>query len=290
MQASRLAMLRASAEGADELQRELIAGCLARADFAFPPHFAARRQQVEFANRERENAVIDSRPDRPDDEQPERAVRFREEHDVIDEPVREGEAVFDAQRDAHEVGHAREQRVDGVEHRRDKEKRELDRLGDAGEKRGQRRGNHDAADLRALLRTRRAPHRECRCRQSPHFEEITAGHVARGRIAGDEARDFAVNHVAGGRIGVIAGLEKERHIPDVMQPERNERALDDAIDREGQRRPPMHRPMRESFDRVADRRPDEAEHRARRDDGERGDDRHGAFARKEAEIARELYS
>ena len=44
-----------------------------------------------------------------------------------------------------------EQRVDCVEQRRDKEKRKLDRFGDAGEKRRQRRGNHDAADLGAIF-------------------------------------------------------------------------------------------------------------------------------------------
>ena len=136
-----------------------------------------------------------------------------------------------------------EQRVDGVEHRRDEEKRELDRLGDAGEKRGERRGDHDAADLGAILRTRRAPHRDRRGRQAPHLEKVTAGHVARGRIAGDEARDFAVHDLAGRRIGVIAGLEKERHIPDVVQAERDERALDDAVDREGERGLLMHRPV-----------------------------------------------
>ena len=153
------------------------------------------------------------------------------------------------QRDAQEVRDAGEQRVDGVEQRRDEEERELDRLGDAGEERGERRGDHDAADLRALLRTRRAPHRERRGGQSPHLEQVTAGHVARGRIAGDEARDFAVHDVAGGGIGVIAGLEEERDVPDVVQAERDERALDDAVDRERERRPPVHRPVRERFDR-----------------------------------------
>ena len=123
-----------------------------------------------------------------------------------------------------------------VEHRRDEEERELDRLGDAGEKRGERRRDHDAADLGAILRTRRAPHGDGRRRQAPHLEKIAAGHVAGGRIAGDEARDFAVHDLAGRGIGVIAGLEKERHVPDVVKTEGNERALDHAVDREGERR------------------------------------------------------
>ena len=106
------------------------------------------------------------------------------------------------ERDAQEIRDAGEQRVDDVEHRRDEEERELDRLGDAGEERGERRGDHDAADLRALLRPRGAPHRERRGGQAPHLEQVAAGHVARRRIAGDEARDFAVHDLAGRGIGV----------------------------------------------------------------------------------------
>ena len=52
---------------------------------------------VKAADREGEYAVIDGGPDRPEHEEPERAVRFRKEHDVIDEAVREGEAVLDAE-------------------------------------------------------------------------------------------------------------------------------------------------------------------------------------------------
>ena len=120
-------------------------------------------------------------------------MRFRKEHDVVDEAVREGEAVLDAERDAEEIRDAGEQRVDDVEERRDEEKGELDRLGDAGEERRERGGDHDAADLRAILRTRAAPHGDGRGGQTPHLEEIAAGHVAGRRIAGDEARDFAVH-------------------------------------------------------------------------------------------------
>ena len=133
--------------------------------------------------------------------------------------------------------------MDCVEQRRDKKKRELDRFSDAGEKRRQRRGDHDAADLGAIFLTCRVPNRECRCRQSPHFKQITARHVARGRIARNESRDFAVNHVARGRIGVITGFEKERNIPNVVQPKRDEGAFDNAIYGEGERGPLVHCPI-----------------------------------------------
>ena len=52
----------------------------------------------------------------------------------------------------------------------------------------------------------------------------------------------------------------------------------------------VHGPMREGLDRAADRRPDEAEDRARDDDGKGGDDRHRAFAREEAEVRRAVGS
>ena len=59
------------------------------------------------------------------------------------------------------------------------------------------------------------------------------------------------NDLAGRGIDVSAGLEEERHVPDVVQAERNQRALDHAVDREGQRRSHVHRPMRERLDRRA---------------------------------------
>ena len=75
-----------------------------------------------------------------------------------------------------------------------------------------------------------------------------------------------------------------------MQTEGNQRAFDDAVNREGERGAFMHRPMREGIDAIADRWPDEAEQRADEYDGERSDDRHRALAGEEAEIRRELYS
>ena len=134
-----------------------------------------------------------------------------------------------------------------------------------------------------------APNRNRSGRQSPHFEEITAGHISCRRITGDEARDLAVNFFAGSRVEIIAGLEKERHVPDVMQSEWNQRALDDAVDGEGERRLSVRSPIRKCFDAVADRRPDETEQRADDDDFSRGDDRDGTFAGEKPEIGRQLY-
>src|SRR5436190_12602239 len=133
--------------------------------------------------------------------------------------------------------------MDAVEDRCDEEERELDGFGDTGEKRGERRGDHDATDFRALLGTRGAPHRDRRSGQAPHLEKVTAGHVARARVARDETRDFAMDDRAGSGIRIVAGLEEERYIPDVVQTKGNERALDDAVNGEGKRRAAMHRPV-----------------------------------------------
>ena len=51
----------------------------------------------------------------------------------------------------------------------------------------------------------------------------------------------------------------------------------------------MNGPVGEAFDSAADRRPDEDEHGREGDGRERGDDRHRALPREEAEIARELH-
>jgi hypothetical protein len=62
--------------------------------------FPARRFKVELANEEAENEEVKSGPDRAKNEEPERVGRLREKYNVVDEPVREGEPVFDAECDA----------------------------------------------------------------------------------------------------------------------------------------------------------------------------------------------
>ena len=131
-------------------------------------------------------------------------------------------------------------------------------------------------------------HRSARCGQAPHFEEIAAGHVAGGRIARDEACDFAMHRLAGARVDEFSRLEKERHVPDVVQAERNQRALDDTVNGERQRGLPVHRPIRESLDRVADRRPDEAQDHRGDDNCKGRDNRHRALAREKAEVSGQL--
>ena len=124
-----------------------------------------------------------------------------------------------------------------------------------------------------------------RCWQTPHLEEIAAGHVAGRRIACDEARDFPVHRLAGAGIDEFARLEKEGNIPDVVQTERDERAFHDAIERERNGRLSMDGPIREGLDPVADWGPDKAQDHRRDNHGESRDDRHRPLAGEKAEIA-----
>ena len=127
-----------------------------------------------------------------------------------------------------------------------------------------------------------------RCGQTPHFEEIAAGHIAGGRIARDEARDFSSHLLPGARVDKFSRLEEEGHVPDVVEAERNQRALHDTVDGERQRGLPMHRPIREGLDRVADGRPDKAQDHPCDDNREGRDDRHRALAREKAKIGGKL--
>ena len=61
--------------------------------------FEVLATQVEVADRKGKDAIVNGCPDRPDKPKPQRAMRLREKHDVVDESVRKGEAVFDAKRD-----------------------------------------------------------------------------------------------------------------------------------------------------------------------------------------------
>ena len=183
---------------------------------------------------------------------------------------------------------AREQRVNPVQHRCHEQEGELDRLGDPGQEGGQRRRDHDAADLCPILGARGAPHRQRRRRQSPHLEEIPARQMASRGIASGEPIDLSANDLPGLGVHVLPDLEEERDVPNVMQAERNERALDDAIDRERDRGIAFRRPVREHIDLAADRRPHEAQHDPDEHRRERGQNWHRPLPGEEPEIRRQL--
>ena len=160
---------------------------------------------------------------------------------------------------------AGEQRVNAIQQRRDEQERELDRLGDAGQERRQRRRDHDAADPACGSPAAPCCHIASAAAGSPHI--LNRYPPARLPAVGSPAVKRLISPritlpVAGSTYG--PDLEEERHVPDVMQAERNQRPLDDAVERERGRRVARRRPVRERVDPAPDRRPDEAEHDAER--------------------------
>ena len=95
------------AERAHNLKRELVTA-LRMSRHGFLKLFSARGFEVELANEEAENEEVNSRPDRAKNEEPERIGRFREKHDVVDQPVRESKPVPNAKQNAHQIGDSRQ--------------------------------------------------------------------------------------------------------------------------------------------------------------------------------------
>jgi hypothetical protein len=95
---------------------------------------------------------------------------------------------------------------------------------------------------------------------------------------------LAVHNIAGCGISEITrpGKRTERSKCDAA--ERDERALDQAIDRKGERWTSVHRPVREAVDRTPIGGQTKLSTAPATMTAKRGDDRHGAFAREEAEI------
>src|SRR6185369_16238430 len=134
--------------------------------------------------------------------------------------MRERHAVLNTELDTHEVSNTREHSVNEVKNRRHKHERKLDGLSDPGNERRECSRDHDAADAGSILRPRTTPDGN-RCRgQSPHLEQITAGHISRCRVTGQVSLYFAMDDLSCGRINVLANLKEERHVPDVVQTKR----------------------------------------------------------------------
>src|SRR5438874_8125458 len=196
---------------------------------------AAGRLQVEPADGGAEDDVVDDRVDRAEDQHQPPLLGEPAEHvedEEVDATLREREPHVHAERAGDELRRSREQCVYHVERRRDEQERELDRLGDSGEERGERRRDHDAADRDAILRRGAVPHGDGGRGQAEHLEEECPRQYSRRGIAGEEAVDVTVHHRAA-RIPEGSHLEEEGHVPDVVQTERDQEPLDEAVDGRG---------------------------------------------------------
>src|SRR6266540_2240197 len=236
----------------------------------------AWRWDVQALDQQAEHRVVDDSVDQPDQEQQERLGRvgFGEVQDVVDQAGGEAEVVMDAERRRQPQRHPGEHDVDAVQQRSDEQEGELDRLGDAGDQRGQRRREHDAADCIALLWTGVAPHRKAGGRQAEHHDWEEPGHEGPGvRVAGEEAVQVAVDRTAGPLEG--AEHEPDERVDDVVQSEGEQQPVEGAVDA-GADRAMGGDEVARVVDAGADRRPDEAEDDPEDQRGERGDDRHEA--------------
>ena len=90
------------------------------------------------------------------------------------------------------------------------------------------------------------------------------------------------------RVGVFTNLHLERNVPDVMQTERHQAALNKAVDTKRHNRVLVSSPLGEGLDSRTDRWPDEGEDHAHEDRSQTRDDRHEALTGEEAQILREL--
>ena len=93
---------------------------------------------------------------------------------------------------------------------------------------------------------------------------------------------------AGARIDEVACLKKERHVPNVVQSKRDERALHDAVDGKCERRLPVHRPMENALMALPIGGQIKLMITADDNNGKGGNDRHRALSGKEAEIGGQL--
>ena len=131
------------------------------------------------------------------------------------------------------------------------------------------------------------PDGDGRRRQAVHFEQEAAREFARSRIARHIARNIAVEYLTR-RVGELADLHLERHVPDMVQAERHQRTFNHAIDTECHNRVLIGCPLRELLNRRANWRPDKGEQHAQHDRRQAGDNRHKALTGEEAEIFRQL--
>ena len=93
-----------------------------------------------------------------------------------------------------------------------------------------------------------------------------------------------MHHLARLRVDVGPDLEEEGDVPDVVEAERQQHALDEPVDRHRRRRVAVGGPVAEVADRPPDRRPDDGQDGGQGDRRERHDDGDEALPGEEAEV------
>src|SRR5680860_1056411 len=242
----------------------------------------ARGAQVPLADHEPEQEVVDRRVDQADRQQQQRLVGDAEVQHVVDRSCREAEPMVDVQCVDERHRGSGEQRMDHVERPGDEDERELDRFRHAGQEGHQRGGAHDAEGRLLLARLRLVGDRQRSGRQREHHDREEAGHKdPRTRVTGEEASQVTVGALE------LPHLEPQQRVEDVVQPERDQKTIDDTEDAATDDRASGQR-LTEVGQQVVEDRVQQAQRNAEHDSRERGDDRHETPPAEESEIVRQL--
>ncbi len=144
---------------------------------------APGRAQVPLRDREPEQHVVDDEEHDAHADQQRDVLRRRSGavEKQVDQAGGEREAQVDVEQVGDRQGQPGQHRVDEVQRERHEHERELERLGDAGQERGQRRRRQDADRDLALLLVRHVDHRQRGGGQPEHQDRVEArGEDARG--------------------------------------------------------------------------------------------------------------
>ena len=223
------------------------------------------------------------------------ALQYAED-EKVEQPAGECESDRDVQHVRDHVRSACERDLHGKEGGCDEEEGELDRLGDAREHTGECCREQETARDFFLFGARRMVHGERRARQTEDHEDELAREVARrigaemNDIRGGELREEDVlttlDELSVDHHGAADTRLPEGEVEDVVQTERNERALDDAEDE----RTDVARPRNETAegeDALLGERPDEVHGDADKEKDHRRDDRDEARSAEEGERIRQ---
>ncbi len=217
-----------------------------------------------FGRQHAEDGVVNNGiTDTDDREQPQFAAVTRQ-NDEVDQTVRERRTVTHPQKNTDWECQACQNRVDDVQDRRNEHEGELDRLGDTGQERGQRRGDHNTAHFRAVFWFSRVPDSNCGSWQTVHFEQEATRQFTRSRVTRHITRNVAVENLTC-CVGVFTNLHLERYVPDVVQTKRYQATFDETVNAKRNYRVLVSSPLREGLDCRTNRRPNEGQHNASKD-------------------------
>ncbi|CGY95908.1 Uncharacterised protein [Salmonella enterica subsp. enterica serovar Typhi] len=177
--------------------------------------------------------------------------------------------------------------VQEVQQRRQEHKQEFQRLGYAGQKRGDRDRQQHTAHHRTTFFRRGEIHRQSGARQTKHHDREEAGHKhPRRAVASIEAVDVAVEYSACG-IGEFANLEPGDGVQYLMQTGGDQQTVDEAKDT-GTQRACGNDPFTARMDAMLYRRPDVTENSGQHQTEKARCDRHKTFSTEETEKIRQF--